>query len=137
MPSDARLLGLWRLVEAKLKFADTGEVTDLLGPSPDGFLVFMPEGRMLAIVTDTERRVGDTSGSLMSGMLAYSGRYIVEDNRFVTDVDLSWHLGWLHTQQVRYFEIDGDELRITTPDQTRPAVPDRAARGILVWRRER
>jgi hypothetical protein len=137
MPTDTRLLGLWRLAEAKLRFADTGEITDLMGPAPAGFLVFMPQGRMLAIVTDTELRVGDTSSRMLTGMLAYSGLYSVEGDRFITDVDLSWHPGWLHTQQIRYFEIDGDELRITTPDQTRPVAPDRAARGILVWQRER
>ena len=137
MANDTRLLGLWRLIEAKLQFADSGEVTDLMGPAPDGFLAFMPEGRMLAIITDTERRVGDTSSRLLTGMLAYSGRYSVEDDRFVTDVDVSWHPGWLQTQQVRFWEIEGDELRLTTPYQTRPSAPDREARGILRWRRER
>ena len=130
------LLGHWRLVDAKLEFSDNGEVTQLFGPHPQGVLAFLPGRRMMAILTDTDRKTGDSSAKLLAGMLAYSGRYTVEGDSFATDVDISWHPSWLGSHQVRYFEVEGEELRIISAVQTRPAFPDRPARATLVWRRE-
>jgi hypothetical protein len=130
-------LGVWRLVECKSKLSDTGEVVDLMGPSPTGYLAFLPDGRMFAILADTQRTADDEASKLFAGMTAYTGRYTVDGDSFTTDVDVSWHPGWLGTKQVRYFELVDDELRITSAEQKYPATGDRLGRGILVWRRER
>jgi hypothetical protein len=136
MANEGALLGVWRLVDAQLQFSDNGEVAQLMGPHPEGVLTFLPGRRMMAIITDTERKLGDSSARLMAGMLAYSGRYTVDGDSFATDVDISWHPSWLGSHQVRYFRLDGDELHITSALQTRPAFPDRPARAMLRWRRE-
>ncbi len=130
------LLGLWRLVECKQRFSDTGETADLMGAAPAGLIAFLPGNRVIALLTDTQRTAADDPARLFGGVAAYSGHFTTEGNRFVTDVDLSWHPSWLGTKQVRYFEIDGDELRITSAEQTMPGQGERLGRGFLVWRRE-
>ena len=48
-------------------------------------------------------------------MLAYSGHCrVLDDNRFVTNVDVAWHPAWMNTEQTRIFEIDGDLLSVST-----------------------
>lgn len=130
------LLGLWRLISAHREYADTGETHELLGPSPAGFLLLAPGGRMIALLTDTSRSGGDDAESLFRGLMGYSGRYSVEGDRFITDVDVAWHPDWLGTKQERFFSIEGDELHIRSAEQVHPSWPRRLGRGVLRWKRE-
>ena len=129
------LIGLWRLVSAKREYED-GEVSEIYGGKPRGYLLLAPGGRMMAILTATDRSSTDNEAGLYREMMAYSGRYRVEGNRWITDVDVSWHPDWLGTGQMREFRLDGDELHIRTQGQPHPANPGRIGRGILLWRRE-
>jgi hypothetical protein len=130
------LLGLWRLVSAYREYLDSGETHELLGPAPTGFLLLAPGGRMIALLTDTSRESGDDPSSLFRGLMGYSGRYHVEDDRFITDVDVAWHPDWLGTKQERFFRIEGDDLHIRSAEQIHPAFPGRVGRGVLRWKRE-
>ena len=66
---------------------------------------------------------------------AYSGRYRVDGNQFVTTVDIAWHEGWVGTDQARFFKREGDRLHIETPPT--PDLSGRMVRGILIWEREK
>jgi hypothetical protein len=129
------LIGLWRLVSARREFADNGEVVFLYGADARGYLLLAPGGRMMALLTGASRPADDPV-ALFRGMMAYSGAYRVDGDRWITDVDVAWHPDWQGSRQERFFRIDGDDLHITTAPQTHPSYPDRLARGILHWRRE-
>jgi hypothetical protein len=123
------LVGLWQLVEAKREYVDTGEVVDMFGPNPTGYLMFAPGGRMMAVLTAANRvSVRDQQ------VTAYSGTYRVDGDSWVTDVDVSWEPAWLGTKQAREFVIEDGELHIRSMVLTHPNAKGRY-RGLLRWRR--
>lgn len=67
-------------------------------------------------------------------MLAYSGLYRIEGDRFVTEVDVAWDRDWVGSRQIRFWRIEGDLLSIETAPQLASA-DGRTGRGIVVWRR--
>jgi ribosomal protein L31 len=134
--SAAALLGSWKLVAFKRRFSDTGEEIDVMGPDPHGVITLGADGRMSAVITAGSRSAETPAAELFGTLMAYSGRYSLEDDRFVTDVDVAWHPAWVGSKQVRYFEVKDGELHITTAEQTHPAFPGRLGRGLLIWRRD-
>jgi hypothetical protein len=138
MEPAGHLIGVWPLLSIKVEFIDTGELADVYGPRPSGFLIFTGSGRMMAIVTAGDRGPPETQSdraALFDEMMAYTGNYRIEDDKFVTSVDVAWHPVWNGTDQPRFFQLEGDVLTITTPQQTRPKYDNRPVRGILVWHR--
>jgi len=108
MMMDARdLLGVWMLETFELEDRSTGEITLPFGPAPSGTIVFHPEGRFFALLTS------DGSGAARK-VVAYSGRYRVEPDRFATEVDIASLPDWIGSQQVRYWQIEGGRLRLTS-----------------------
>ena len=133
------LVGIWKLQSIQFEFADTSESVDLYGANPSGCLIQTVDGRMMTIITRSDRMPPkeDADGAaLFNTMMAYTGTYRIDsDDKFVTDVDLAWHPAWNGTQQARFFKVDGDILSITTAQQGHPMFPGRTGRGILKWKR--
>jgi hypothetical protein len=107
------LLGAWRLVSAQVRFEDTGEVQDLHGPNPRGFITFNPEGRVTVIMTASGRSppANDAeAATLFRGISAYTGRFTIAGDKLVTEVDAAWHPAWENSQQPRFYEVEGSRL---------------------------
>ena len=66
-------------------------------------------------------------------MLAYSGAYRIEGDKFITKVDIAWHPSWVGTEQVRFFHVEGDRLKITMAPQAMPRYGARIGTGVLEW----
>lgn len=135
-----KLLGVWRLVSAQIRFEDTGEVTDLYGPNPQGFAVFSPEGRVAIIFTATGRKPPRTdaeAAALYGNMSAYTGRFSLVGNQIVIEVDVAWHPAWDGSRQPRFYELAGDRLTLKTAEVLEhPFHPGRPLRGVVVWTRD-
>ncbi len=131
-------LGTWKLVSMQFVFDDNGERVDVYGASPTGFISLGSDGRMMGIITaaNGERQANTDPGALFRSMLAYSGPYRLEGDRFIVTVDAAWHPSWVGTEQVRFIRIDGDRMKITTAPQTLPLYGKRTGRGVLAWRRD-
>jgi hypothetical protein len=134
------LIGNWRLLSLQFEYADSNERADMYGENPAGYLMIAPGGRMMTIITRSDRAepAGDADELyLFRTMMGYAGAYRVEgDKLFITTPDVSWHPNWLRKEQSRYFSIDGDILSITTGEQSHPMFKSRKGRGVLRWRRE-
>ena len=65
---------------------------------------------------------------------AYSGTYIVEGDKVIHDVNLSWNEAWTGTQQMRLFKVSGDELVIETTPRT-AGTDTRQFINTLTWQR--
>ena len=93
------------------------------------------------MVTTAERRrggMGDVErAALHKSMVAYSGRYRVEGNDFVTTVDVSWNEEWNATEQRRHFRLDGDKLFIESARAPSILFPGKTDFRRIVWERER
>ena len=115
MTMDARdLLGVWMLDTFKLEDRTTGEVTLPFGPAPSGTIVFHPEGRFFALLTSGGAEATGEPAEASRKVVAYSGRYSLEPDRFVTRVDIASLPHWIGSQQVRYWQIEGGRLRLTS-----------------------
>ncbi len=135
-----QLIGVWRVVSLTIKIEGDLEPVETMGPSPKGYLLFTPEGRMAAIITADGRKPPERDEDnimLMKTLLAYSGRYTVDGNKWITNVDVSFNEVFTSRQLVRYFRIDGDRLEVTTPLQPTSQDPNKLGVGTLTFIRER
>jgi hypothetical protein len=133
------LIGTWKLVSCLLEDVETKEQKPVWGMNPNGYIVMTPEGRWIVIQT-AEGRIAPQNNedriAAFKSLLAYSGKYRTEGNKIVINVDIAADEGWNGTEQVRYYEVDGDELHIEVPPQPYANFGGRVLRGILVWKRE-
>jgi hypothetical protein len=117
----SQLVGTWHVVSHTQEFADTGETVDILGPNPVGFVSYGADGRMHAIGVRGDRQVPhsippspDEKLALFDSMFAYAGTYSVHDDHVVHHVDVSWNQTWTGSEQVRFIQLNGPKLEITT-----------------------
>jgi hypothetical protein len=133
----AKILGTWRLVSFEREFKATGEKVPLLGKNPTGYIIFTSEGRFMGILTGEGRKAPKTDqdrAELLKSLIAYTGIYRLEGDKFITKVDVSWNPEWVGTEQERFFKIDGGRLKILTNWNIAPNWPEKGmGRGVLTF----
>jgi Lipocalin-like domain len=135
----AKLHGIWKLISYEFEDAETKERKPLFGEHPNGYLILLPSGRMMAIGTAEGRKIPQNDperSDAFRSMLAYSGKFRVDGNKFITKVDVAWNEAWVGMDQERTYKIDGDTLYIITMTQPNVNFGGRMMRGILSWKRE-
>jgi len=137
------LLGTWKLKSYTREMCETGERFNPLGRHPHGYLHYLPDGRMSAILAGDNRvqpagaaPADDERVMLHRTMTAYAGTYTLEPGKVLHHVDISWNEAWTGTNQIRFYELEGDTLTITTAPAKSP-VDGMEGRSILVWERVR
>ena len=137
--SGANIAGSWTLKSCYLQGVDNGERFHHFGENPCGALIMHEGGRMAAVITprDQPAPVGEAEmAAAYNRMVAYSGRYRLEGNRFITDVDVSWLPNWVGTSQGRTFALNGDILEIVSDPAPSPRGDGAKIRAVLIWNRE-
>lgn len=136
-----RIVGTWKLVAVTYEDAQTKERTPVLGEHPRGYQIATPEGRWLALVTANGRPVPKTDedrARALRSMIAYSGRYRVEDNKVITKVEVAWNEAWVGGEQVRFLRFEGDDvLNIESPPMPHPNVDNKTVKVIVTWARDK
>jgi pimeloyl-ACP methyl ester carboxylesterase len=134
-----QVLGTWKLRSYEREEIATGRRHDQFGTQPDGYLGYAPDGRMYAIFARHDRVMPadvvptDEEGvQLLGSMVAYAGTYTLGDKQVVHHIDISWNQAWTGTDQLRFFELDGNTLTITTAPY-RSYRDGKEGRSILVW----
>ena len=136
----AKLVGNWKLTAWVQEFQDGSEPRPEYGKHPVGYLIFTPEGRMMALLEGEGRKSpsNDQEGlALFRSMIAYTGKYYLEGDKWTTKVDAAWHPDRRGSDQVRYFKVEGDKLYVTTPFRPSPNFGGKVFRSLLVWEREK
>ncbi len=137
---DPQLQGSWRLVSFETELQDSKERTRPWGADPNGVLSFGADGRMTVLVTAKAREPGNTDEkqlALFRTLMAYTGRYRIEGDRFIAKIDASWNEAWNGSEQERFFRLEGDALEVSTAWMPNPLVPGNpVGRGVLRFRRE-
>ena len=134
------LLGTWRLMSFVREVAGTGERYNQLGEHPEGYLSYLPDGRMVAFFVSGDQprpRAEPTDAErvqLHKSMLAYGGTYDVSPGQVVHHIDIEWDGRRIGTDQLRFFTVDGDTLTIKT-EQNKSPVDGRQGVGILIFER--
>ncbi|WP_426439665.1 lipocalin-like domain-containing protein [Bradyrhizobium genosp. P] len=133
------LIGNWKLVSSQV-VVEGQPPQDLFGSNPRGYLVLTPDGRSIVLTTADGRKagMGDAErAALHKSMLAYTGKYRVEGDDFITVVDLSWNEAWNGTEQRRHFRIEGDKLFIESAPGPSIVFPGKIDFRRIVWEREK
>jgi lipocalin-like protein len=133
-------VGTWKLVSCIFEDVQTKERTLPYGEHPKGYAILTPEGRLMALITAEGRTAPSTAedrDAAFRSAVAYSGRYHVDGNQFVTTVDIAWNEGWVGTDQLRLFKINGDRLHIESPPTPNLNRGGQMVRGMLTWEREK
>ena len=133
------LVGTWKLVSWQL-ITENESPQNVFGEHPKGYLVLTPEGRSIVLTTAEDRRAGmgdKERAALQKSMLAYTGRYRVEDHDLITTVEVSWNEEWNGTEQRRHFRIEGNKLFIESAPAPSIIFPGRTDFRRIVWERSR
>jgi hypothetical protein len=88
-----RLFGVWRLTSCRARLSGETGPRDLFGPNPFGYIIFTPERRMMTFISRRDRRPPThdaEAAALLRSMLAYTGRFRMEDDRVIVSVDGAW-----------------------------------------------
>jgi hypothetical protein len=134
-----QIVGTWKLVSVNYEDTASNERTPIYGEHPKGIQIATPEGRWLALMTAEGRTVPATDidrARALITMIAYTGRYRVEDGNVITKVEAAWNEGWVGTEQVRAIAFEGDRLHLQSPPMPHPNIGGRTMRVIVVWERE-
>ena len=131
----AKILGTWKLVSYEMETQATGVRNFPQGKNATGCMIFTPDGRTALFIMGEGRNAPKTDQDrvdLFKSMVAYTGMYRLEGDKYITTIDVSWNPGYAK-EQVRFFRFEGDRLHIVTAwvkhgDQG-------MVRGILTWER--
>jgi hypothetical protein len=135
-----KLHGVWRLTSLKLRIVgDEPFKTDVFGSNPKGYLIFTAQGRMAAVLSAADRKPpanDEDNIALMKSFSAYTGKYTVEGDKWITKVDASWNEVYNSQDQVRFFKLEGDLMSVWTPEQS-DVLPGNKVVFTLTFARER
>jgi hypothetical protein len=135
-----KIIGTWTLVSVVYEDQATKERSPVYGEHPRGIQIATPQGRWLALMTAENRPVPKTDAErvqALKSMIAYTGRYRVEDGKVITKVEAAWNEAWVGGEQVRAIHIDGDKLFIESPAMPHPNIENKVVRVIVEWQREK
>jgi len=135
-----KVVGTWTLVSVVYEDQATKERTPVLGEHPRGRQIATADGRWLALVTAEGRPIPKTDADrarALTTMIAYTGRYRVEDGKVITKVEAAWNEAWVGGEQTRIIRFEGDRLFIESPPMPHPNVNDKVVKVIVIWDREK
>jgi Lipocalin-like domain len=136
----AAIVGTWKLVSVVYEDQATKERTPVLGEHPRGRQIATADGRWLALVTAETRPVPTNDAErarALTSMIAYTGRYRVEDGKVITKVEAAWNEAWVGGEQVRMIRFEGDRLFIESPPMPHPNVNNKLVKVVVIWDREK
>jgi hypothetical protein len=116
------LVGTWRVTSVANVTQDGGEITHPFGDQLAGYVQYSPGGHVVVFLsignpkkpasvayTDVER------AEIHKGIFgAYAGTYRIEGNKVIHHIEAAWRPDWIGGDQVRYFELEGNKLRLKT-----------------------
>jgi hypothetical protein len=118
------LVGRWRLVAWEITHGPD-ETIRPLGDDADGLLLYTADGSMAVQIAAADRQLLGSADPLggsesqraaaYATCLAYCGRYEVCGDTVVHTVEVSLFPDWVGAEQVRLFELAGDQLTLRTP----------------------
>jgi hypothetical protein len=141
VPNKGDLVGTWKLVSA-WSTNSNGEQVPFYGRHPIGFLTYTKEGRMIAIVSDSNRPALSSEDDLsvpvaeraaaFSSFIAYAGTFRIEGDSVIHHVEISSLQNWVGSDQVRRMKLEGNRLTLWPPS----SMLGGEQRGFeLVWER--
>jgi len=135
------LTGRWLILDW-VQHYDDGRVVRPLGERLVGFIQYGADGTMSCVIADADRKrlsagqwnsPAQERADAYSRYLSYSGRYRIEGDTVVHEVEISLFPNWEGGRQVRRFRLSGDDLDLTARLEEGTSEARTAA---LRWRRD-
>ena len=134
------LIGAWRLVTYEAHTGD--DVLYPLGEDASGYIMYTPDGYMSVLMMAAGRQNFE-AGDMLAGtddeklaaastFVAYCGRYDYQGDRVIHKIEVAFYPNRVGTEQVRYVQLHGDELILTTPPMV---LAGKSRKGRIVWQR--
>ena len=131
--------GVWRLVSYEIEIQATGQKEPVMGNNPTGYVIFTPEGRVWFVLTGEGRKPAKTvqeRADLLDTLVAYTGTYRIEGDKWITQVEVAWNPAWVGTEQARSFKVDAERLSVLTPWRVMPNWAEKGmTRSIVTFER--
>ena len=135
------LVGSWRLVSCEFRGAD-GHIRYPYGRDLAGYILYGEDGYMSVSIMGADRprfaaddlRGGTTEEKVAAAdsYVSYSGTYEIRGDRVIHHIEVSFFPNWVGGDQERIFELDGDDLSLSTPPLLVNGVQQAA---YLLWKR--
>ncbi len=136
---NAKIQGAWKLVSYEVEVQATGEKMFPMGKNPTGYVIFSPESRLWFVLTGDGRKPAKTAeekAALLDSLIAYTGKYRLEGDKWITSVEVAWNPAWVGTEQSRTFRVEGERLQVFTPWRVMPNWADKGmTRSIVTFER--
>jgi hypothetical protein len=135
-----KIVGSWRLVSVVYEDQESKARTPVYGEHPRGRQIATPDGLWIAVVTAEGRTIPKTDedrAQALKTMIAYTGRYRVEEGKVITKVEAAWNEAWVGGEQTRLVHLEGDRLFIESPPMPHPNQNNKVVRVIVIWDREK
>jgi len=135
----AKVVGTWKLVSFVNEFQDGSEPRGAYGNHPTGYIIFTPDGRMMSVVEAEGRKPPENDeqrAAAFRTIIAYTGMYRLQGDKFTTKVDVSWNPAWVGTEQVRDYRLEGDQLKVVSPWVMSPNL-GKMTRATVTWERSK
>ena len=133
------LIGAWRLVTYEAHTGD--DVLYPLGEDASGYIMYTPDGYM-SVLMMAAGRPNFVGGDMLAGtdeeklaastFVAYCGSYDYQGDRVIHKIEVAFYPNRVGTEQVRFVQLDGDELILTTPPMV---LAGKSRKGRIVWER--
>jgi hypothetical protein len=133
----AKIVGTWKLVSFVNEFQDGSEARGAYGNNPTGYAIFTQEGRAMFMVEGEGRKAPENDeqrAAAFRTIIAYTGIYRLEGDKFITKVDVSWNPTWVGTEQVRDYKLDDNTFKVISPWVMSPNL-GKMTRATVTWQR--
>ena len=122
---DARAIaGTWTMV-SNTATLPSGEKVLPFGPNPNGIMVLGSDGRYMNTVmkatlpkiaaNSRAKGTAEENSAIVDGSIAHFGKYSVDGQAIVFNIERSTFPNWDGTTQKRTYTLVGDELRYNVP----------------------
>ena len=115
------IVGTWTLQSFSEQDIRTKAVSYPMGDKPKATVIYTAGGHVATIFAAAHRlapaglRPTDSEAiQLFRTMVAFAGRYEINDKELIYYPEITWNEAWSGSRQVRYFEIAGDLLKISS-----------------------
>ena len=136
-----KVIGTWKLVSYEIEIQASGTKEPAMGQNPTGYAVFNTDGRVFLLITGDARKPAKTAqerAELFTTLIAYTGTYRVEADKWTTKVEVAWIPEWVGTEQVRTLKVDGERLQVLSPWRVNPNWADKGmTRSIVTFVRSK
>lgn len=136
------LIGAWRLISWEIDFEGLDQPARPFGEHPVGWLLYSADGAMSAqLMSHGRPGLGGRSIRKLSPeerldvletFFAYAGRYRIEDDVIIHEVDVALNPDFIGQDQHRKAELDGDRLILRGSETD---ARGRQRRHCLIWQR--